>query len=137
MISLLQRWQRPLFALGFLALIALAWRAYGGRGVALVGSGMVLWGLLHVTRIVHVLYRASQRPVGHVDSAIMLNAKLKTGMPLLHVMALTRSIGACESQAKVQPEIYVWTDSGGSSVRAEFAHGRLQAWTLTRPTSAP
>ncbi len=116
-------------------MIALAWRAFGGRGVALVGSGLVLWGLLHVTRVVQVLYRASQNPVGHVDSAVMLNAKLKAGVPLLHVLALTRALGRRESEAEGQPEVFCWTDSGGSFVRAEFTQGRLQAWTLTRPDS--
>lgn len=134
MISLLQRWQRPLFALGLLTLLALAWRAFGNRGVALVGSGLVLWGLLHVTRMVHVLYRASQHPVGHVDSAVMLNAKLKAGVPLLHVLALTRALGQRKSEPDAQPEVYVWTDTGGSFVRAEFVQGRLRQWVLHRPS---
>lgn len=134
MISLLQRWQRPLFVLGLLALLAMAWRAFGNRGVALVGSGLVLWGLLHVTRMVHVLYRASQRPVGHVDSAVMLNAKLKAGSPLLHVLALTRALGQRESEPSAQPEVYIWTDAGGSFVRCSFTQGRLSQWTLSRPS---
>lgn len=136
MISLLRRLQRPLFAVGLLALLALAWRAGGGRGVALVGSGLVLWGLLHMTRLLHVLHRASQRPLGHVDSAVMLNARLRAGQTLLHVLALTRALGQRTSAPNTQPEVYRWSDTGGDSVQAEFEQGRLVRWSLTRQPAA-
>ena len=40
-------------------------------------GAVVMWILLHFTRMVTVLSRAANRPVGHVDSAVMLNVKLR------------------------------------------------------------
>jgi hypothetical protein len=63
----------------------------------------------------------------------MLNAKLSKGRTLLHVVALTRALGEQRSPQDEQPELYRWTDAGGSFVDAEFQDGKLQSWALTRP----
>jgi hypothetical protein len=114
-------------------LVAAAWRAYGWGGVAIAATGVVMWVLLHFTRLTQVLKRTASQPIGYVGSAVMLNAKLKPGVNLLHVLALTRSIGERLSDEGAQPEIYRWTDGGGSSVTAEFKNGKLVKWTLVRP----
>jgi hypothetical protein len=114
-------------------LVAAAWRAYGWGGVAIAATGVVMWVLLHFTRLTQVLKRTANQPIGYVGSAVMLNAKLKPGVNLLHVLALTRSIGERLSDEGAQPEIYRWTDGGASSVTAEFANGKLVKWTLERP----
>lgn len=115
------------------ALGALSWRAGGWAGVALLASALVLWLLLGYTRVMTVARRAAQRPIGYVDSAVMLNARLKADMPLLSVLALTRAMGERLSPENVQPEVYRWADPGQVSVTAEFAQGRLQSWRLERP----
>ena len=46
------------------ALIAIAYRAWGWPGVALAAGGIVMWMLLHFTRMMKVLQRAANRPVG-------------------------------------------------------------------------
>ena len=125
--------QRVLVPLLGAVLVAAGWRSYGWGGVAAVAGGLVMWGLLHFTRITRVLGRAAQRPIGYVDSAVMLNAKLKAGVNLLHVLAMTRALGERLSAEGEQPEIFRWTDGGASSVTAEFANGRLAKWTLVRP----
>jgi hypothetical protein len=122
---------------GAVALGALAWRAGGWQGIALLASGVALWFLLYYTRLTTVMRRANDRPIGYVGSAVMLNAKLKAGLPLLHVVALTRALGQRLSEADAQPEVYRWTDAGQSHVTAEFAGGRLQAWRLERPPEPP
>jgi hypothetical protein len=114
-------------------LVAAAWRAYGWGGVAIAATGVVMWVLLHFTRLTQVLKRTASQPIGYVGSAVMLNAKLKPGVNLLHVLALTRSIGERLSDEGAQPEIYRWTDGGGSSVTAEFTNGKVVKWTLVRP----
>lgn len=119
------------------ALGALAWRAGGFKGVLLLFSGVVLWLLLQYTRLMTVMKRAAQRPIGYVDSAVMLNARLKAGMPLLHVIALTRAMGERLSPEGAEPETYRWRDAGESSVTTHFAGGRLQAWQLQRPPESP
>ena len=118
-------------------LIAAAWQGYGWPGVALVAGGIVMWVLLHFNRMMQALKRAAGRPIGYVDSAVMLNAKLKAGVNLLHVLALTRSLGQLQSVKDQQPEIYRWTDGSESHVTCEFAGGRLVKWEMVRPAAAP
>ena len=110
-----------------------AWRQFGWAGIALAAGGVIMWILLHFTRLMTILKKAANRPVGHVASAVMLNAKLKKGMTLMHVIAMTKSLGALQTPPNEQPEIFTWTDGSQSVVRCEFLNGRLQSWTLTRP----
>ncbi len=130
-------WQRILVPVAGAVLIVAAWRAYGWAGVAVAAGGIVMWVLLHFTRLMHVLKQAADRPVGYVASAVMLNAKLQAGMPLLKVIALTRALGEQRSAPDAQPEVFRWSDTGGSQVTCTFANGRLAAWNLERPASPP
>jgi hypothetical protein len=114
-------------------LVSAAWSSYGWAGVAVVVTGLVMWVLLHFTRLTHVLKRAADRPVGFVASAVMLNAKLKPGVNLLHVIAMTQALGERVSAEGSEPEVYRWTDASGSSVTCDFARGRLAKWALSRP----
>lgn len=129
------RFQKLLYLAAGLGLLFLAHRSYGWPGVAAVGGGLTMWLLLHFTRLMTVLKRASDRPIGYVDSAVMLNAKLKPGVTLMHVMAMTRSLGERLSEESVQPEVYRWRDNGDSTVTAEFLNGKLQGWKLHRPAA--
>ena len=114
-------------------LIAVAYTKYGWAGVALVVTGIMFWMLLHFTRMMTVLKRATNAPMGYVASAVMLNAKLKTGVTLLHVTAMTKSLGALQTPKDVQPEVYRWTDTGGSHVTGTFVGGKLTEYVLWRP----
>lgn len=125
--------QRILVPAGCLLLLGVAWRSYGWAGVAVAGGALVMWLLLHFTRLMTVLKRAADRPIGFVASAVMLNARLKPGVNLMHVMAMTQSLGERLSAENAQPEVYRWTDGTQSHVTCEFANGRLQKWTLERP----
>lgn len=131
--------QKFLVPVACVALLVLAHRSYGWLGVAAAGGGLMMWLLLHFTRLMAVLKRAADRPIGYVDSAVMLNARLKPGVTLMHVMAMTRSLGERLSDEGAQPEVYRWSDNGGSKVSADFAHGKLVRWQLDRSadTDAP
>ena len=118
------------------AVVALAYRGYGWTGVAAATSGLVMWALLHFNRMVQVLKRAADRPLGSVASAVMLNAKLRAGVTLLHVVAMTRALGELRSAADGQPEIYRWTDNTQSHVTCEFIGGKLAKWALWRPDAS-
>lgn len=119
-----------------LATLLLAYRFYGWPGVAAVVSALMMWLLLHFTRMMQVLKRAANRPIGHVDSAVMLNAKLKPGMTLLHVIAMTRALGQLLSPKGEQPELFRWTDGSESHVTCTFVDGKLTQHTLFRPDQA-
>ncbi|MEP6964535.1 MAG: glycerate kinase [Polaromonas sp.] len=113
--------------------VVLAYRFYGWSGVAAVASALVMWVLLHFTRMMQVLKRAANRPIGYVDSAVMLNAKLKPGLSLLHVVAMTRALGKLQSEKDLQPEVFRWTDGTDSHVTCTFAGGKLAHHELFRP----
>jgi hypothetical protein len=122
--------------IGTVGLTAWAWQSWGWMGIAMVVTGGVMWLLLHFTRLVQTMKRASNRPIGFVDSAVMLNAKLKTGMNLMHVIAMTRALGQPETEKGTQPEVFSWRDGSQSVVRCVFAQGVLKSWTLDRPFQA-
>lgn len=125
--------QKILLPLGCVALLAGAYHFYGWRGVAVALGALVMWLLLHFNRTMQVLRRAANRPIGYVDSAVMLNAKLRPGVTLLHVVAMTQSLGALQSPKDSEPELYRWTDGTQSHVTGEFHGGKLKTWELVRP----
>lgn len=116
-----------------IALVALAYHSYGWPGVAGAAGLLVMWALLHFNRTLQVLKRAADRPIGYVDSAVMLNAKLRAGFTLLHVVAMTRALGEQQPGAGNGAEVYRWTDGSQSHVTCEFVGGKLKAWSLFRP----
>lgn len=126
-------WKRILVPLGGAVLLVWAWKAYGWPGVLLVGGGLVMWFLLSMQRAITVMQRTANRPVGYVGSAVMLNAKLRPKVTLLHVTALCGALGERLTPEDEQPEVYRWTDPGDSRVTATFLNGRLQSWVLFRP----
>jgi hypothetical protein len=115
-----------------LALIAViaGWEGYGWPGLALAVSVIVFWLLMQFNRSLKVMRRAAELPVGHIDSAVMFNAKLKKGMLMMEVVTLTKSLGKRLSE---QPEIWAWTDNSGAVVRIVFEKGRCTSWVLERP----
>jgi hypothetical protein len=117
----------PVFGL---VLLVGGYRAYGWGGIALVLGGVVMWVLLHFNRVTRVLTRAADQPVGSVGSAVMLNARLKPRVNLLHVIAITQALGERLSPPNQDPEIYRWTDGSASSVTCEFVNGKLAKWEL-------
>ncbi|MBG9389166.1 glycerate kinase [Caenimonas aquaedulcis] len=126
-------WQKIFLPIAGAVLIVVAFQTYGWAGAALAVTAVAMYLLLHFNRLMHVLRRAADRPKGYVASAVMLNAKLKPGVNLLHVMAMTDSLGELISKEGEQPEMYRWTDPGDSHVTCEFAGGKLVKWTLYRP----
>ncbi len=127
--------QKILVPIAGVALVVLAYRSYGWAGVAAAAGALVMWVLLHFTRMLQVLKRAANRPMGHVDSAVMLNAKLRPGFSLLHVVAMTRSLGELLSPKDEQPEVFRWSDTSGSSVSCTFVGGKLSHYALFRPAA--
>lgn len=103
--------------------------AYGWRGLVLALSVVVFWLLLQFSRSLRALRQASSRPVGEIDNAVMFQARLLTGLPLVQVLKLTRSLGI---KLADHPETYRWADAAGDAVQVEFARGKVSRWTLQR-----
>ena len=128
--------QKIFVPVAILGLVAWSFFAYGFKGLVVSVGVLTMWFLLHWTRTMQVLRRAAERPIGYVASAVMLNAKLKPGVTLLHVVAMTRALGEQRSAEGQEPEVYRWTDGTGSHVTCQFVNGRLVSWELVRPTPA-
>ena len=121
----------PVLGWGMAAVgVVAGWFSYGWPGVALAASVIVFWLLIQFTRSLKVLRNAGSAPVGHIDSAVMLNAKLQAGMPMIKVVALTKSLGRRVSET---PERWAWADAGGSEVVIDFDNGICKRWVLNRP----
>jgi len=116
------------------AALAAAWYSYRWPGLALAATVIVFWLLLQFNRALRVMKNASYAPVGHVDSAVMLNAKLKSGMTMLQVVGVTKSLGRKLSDA---PETWAWVDASGATVTITLDGGKLTHWALTRENTAP
>lgn len=120
------------WALAAAALVA-GWFSYGWRGILLALSAIAFWLLLQFSRTLRVLRNAAQSPLGHVDNAVMFNARLAVGLRLPDVMAMTRSLGRKVSDT---PEVFVWRDGGGDEVELTFEAGRCTRWQLRRQGAA-
>jgi hypothetical protein len=132
------------FGWGLAAAALLAgYAGYGWPGVGLAFTVIVFWLLLQFSRALRALRVASSRPVGQVDNAVMLHARLRTGLQMAQLLGLTRSLGrplhpvvdASPAPAPVQ-ECFVWEDASGDRVEVELLHGRVQSWRLERAQPA-
>ena len=119
--------------IGLAAMTAMAWRQWGWAGLALLSGVVVFWLLLHFNRLMLVVRRASKRPIGSVDSAVMFHSRLQAGRPVLQVVALARSLGEQLPDDDASAQRYRWSDGSGSSVICTFSKGKLAQWELSRP----
>jgi hypothetical protein len=117
------------WVLVLLALVA-GWWGWGWPGLALAGTLIAFWLILQFNRAVRVMKNAGESPIGHVVSVVMLNARLKVGMPMIQVVGMTRSLGR---KLADEPETYQWTDAGGLELVVVFDNGRCKSWQLIRP----
>ena len=106
--------QKILIPLAIIGGAGIAYRTYGWPGVVVVASVVVFGILLHFSRMMQVLKRAANRPIGYVDSAVMLNAKIKPGATLLHVVAMTRSLGLLKSAKGEMRDFLLGADNEGT-----------------------
>ncbi len=110
--------------------LAVGYVLYGWRGAVLGATIVAFWLLLQFSRALRALRAAAQAPVGRIDSAVMLHAKLRPGMRLLEILPLARALGR---KVADDPQTFEWADASGAVVRVEFDGGRCRAWTLVRP----
>ena len=115
------------------AAVALGYVQWGWKGVVLAVSGIVFWLLMQFTRALRAMRTARGAPVGHVASAVMLQARLKKGQRLMDIILLTHSLG---ERLAEDPETFRWTDASGAAVTVELVKGRCVRWSLARPDDA-
>ena len=118
------------WGLAALAVAAGYW-TYGWPGVVLAVTMIVFWLLLQFSRALRVMRQAGHRPVGEVDSAVMLQAKLRRGHDADAGHRADAQPGP--AQAAIDPETWTWTDPGGASVVLTMQDAKLATWQLVRP----
>ena len=115
------------------AAVLAGWLGYGGRGVVLAISAVAFWLALQLGRTLRVMRIAAGQPLGRIDSAVMLQSRLRPGLSLLQILAMTRSLGR---KVADDPQTFVWCDGGGDAVRVELRRGRLASSRIERAESA-
>jgi hypothetical protein len=120
------------WALAGAALFA-GWQAYGWQGLVFAITLIVFWLVLQFNRALRIMKNAASAPVGHVDSAVMLHARLQPRMTLMQVVALTRSLGR---KLNDEPPTWAWSDAGGATVTLVFGGAKLERWALSRVPAA-
>ena len=120
------------WALAALAFAA-GWWVYGWQGLLMAASVTVFWLLLQFSRALRAMKNAAGSPVGHVASAVMFQSRLKTGLTMMQVIGLTKSLGRKVSEGA---DMWRWADDGGTEVEVVFDHGRCQRWQLMRTAEA-
>ena len=114
--------------------LAMGYWQWGWSGVALAVTLIVFWLLMQFSRALRTLRNAGRAPVGHIDNAVMLHARLQRGQRLPQILALTKSLGIkCDDD----PEVFEWRDAGGDAVRIELVDGKLTRWELQRADATP
>ena len=114
--------------------VAVGFAVYGWPGVALAATLIVFWLLLQFSRALRALRKAGGAPVGSVPSAVMLHSRLREGMTLVQVLALTGSLGERVTLPQDgAEESWCWRDEGEVSVTVNLNSGRTRSWTLQRP----
>lgn len=109
------------------------WWAWGWQGLLLAASVILFWLLMQFTRALRVLRHAGQRPVGQVDSAVMLQSRLVHGMNMQELIALTGSLGRKLGEL----DDWQWSDAGGNTVVVHLRRGKVVRWSLARPDGEP
>jgi uncharacterized protein (DUF58 family) len=121
------------WALAVLA-VAVGYAAYGWQGVVLGVTMVVFWLLLQFSRALRVMRRAAGRPVGTVDNAVMLHARLKPGLQMMELLPLAKSLGrrVGEGGPDATVEVFEWADASGDCVHVELRGGRVSSYRLLR-----
>ena len=109
---------------------AAGWLAYGWQGVLMAATLSVFWLLLQFSRALRAMKNAADSPLGFVASAVMFQSRLKPGLAMLQVVALTHSLGR---KLGASGDVWRWADGAGNGVTLTFTDGRLTAWVLERP----
>ncbi len=120
--------QKLIAPLAGVVVVTAAYVLYDWHGVALAATALVTWVLWQLSRFMKVMRTAANRPMGQVGSATALQARLRTGMPLLEVITFAKSLGKPLTPEGQQPEEFAWTDDGQTQLRCVFQDGKLLRW---------
>jgi len=106
----------------------------GWQGVMLVVCVAVGWLLLQFRRLMSVMDEAGRAKPGVIADAADVSTKVRPGMKLEDLVALTRSFG---TKIADTPRTYAWTDAGGARLEIVLDKRRVQDCRLVEPHKMP
>ena len=114
--------------------LVVGYTTLGWQGLVVAVTAIMFWLLLQFSRALRAVRNAADAPLGQLRSAVMVNARLRSGMTLPQVLAQTGSLGAkVETPAAAGEEVWRWEDAGQIELSLVFDAGRLVRWDLRRP----
>jgi hypothetical protein len=110
------------------AAIVAGWWFYGWQGLVLAITLIVFWMVLQFRRVTRALEIAARRPVGLVDSVVMAQARLDTGLQMADVLRITGSLGVQQGQR----DEWLWRDEAGNELQVTLRRGIVIRWAVAR-----
>jgi hypothetical protein len=108
--------------------IVAGWWMYGWPGLVLAITLIVFWMLLQFGRATRALANAAHRPVGLVDSVVMTQSRLDTGLQMAEVLQITGSLGVQQGRR----DEWLWHDEAGNELLVTFRRGIVIRWAVAR-----
>jgi len=103
---------------------------FGGWQAVVFGMTLVVTLLVvEILKVLKLMRRVEKAPVGRVENAVMLQARLKPGLSLTDLLKLTGCLGR---KLDLPGPAYAWEDDAGDRVEVTLAKGRLASWQLRR-----
>jgi hypothetical protein len=110
------------------AAVLAGWWGWGWQGLVLAVTLIVFWMLLQFGRATRVLQNAARRPMGQIDSVVMMQARLEPGMQMPEVLAISGSLGLQQGGR----DEWLWSDVGGNDIVVTFRRGIVIRWAIAR-----
>ncbi|MFM2065911.1 MAG: hypothetical protein RLZZ584_820 [Pseudomonadota bacterium] len=110
------------------AAVLAGWWAWGWQGLVLAFTLIVFWMLLQFRRATRALQNAARRPMGRIDSVVMMQSRLEPGMQMAEVLQLSGSLGIQQGGR----DEWLWSDAAGNDIVVTFRRGIVIRWAIAR-----
>jgi hypothetical protein len=110
------------------AAVLAGWWTWGRQGLILALTLLVFWMLLQFRRATRALQNAARRPIGRIDSVVMMQARLEPGQQMAEVLQISGSLGIQQGGR----DDWLWTDAAGNDIVVSFRRGILIRWAIAR-----
>jgi hypothetical protein len=121
-------WKQPLNGLLAGCAVLVGWWTYGWRGLVLALTVIAFWLLLEFNRTMRLMQNAAKRPMGHIDSVVMMQSKMTHGLNMQEVIRLAGSLGLKYGDQ----DDWQWTDPAGHQIVVSFRRGVVVRWAIAR-----
>jgi hypothetical protein len=114
------------------AAVLAGWWAWGWQGLILALTLIVFWLLLQFRRATRALHNAARRPIGQVDSVVMMQSRLEPGMQMAELLQISGSLGLQQGGR----DEWLWADAAGNEILVTLRRAVVIRWAIGRPDGA-